>query len=560
MLRLTHTLSLTLFVGLTVFASQLIVDVANAADRGVRDEGTFVTGLNDPVVGYINERIRIGWEDNEVDSSPLADDGEWLRRVTLDITGRVPTREEVNAFLNDKDETKRYRKIDELIDRPEFVEHFATQWTNLLIGRQTPQRTNREALLKFMRDSFALGRPWNEVVADLITAEGHFEENGAVNFLLSKLDGNPNRDDYHVEATASVTRLFLGMQVQCTQCHNHPFNDWKQNQFWEFNSFMRQIRRNDVRQGNVDLYSELLERRYEGPVYFEKRSGLMQVAYPEYFGNRIDLSDEEFEEPNRRDQFAKLVAEGADGENVLAKAFVNRTWSQMFGYGFTRPVDDMGPHNPASHPELLDRLAEEFVGANYDMRVLVRWIANSEAYNLTSQFNRDGSNSYDNPAAGEVPLFSHMYVKGMTAEQLYDSLIAATGAEMGGDRQRAAQNRQRWLQDFLRIFGGNDEDEPTLFNGSIPQALLMMNGPLVEAALDGNGDNVFKKILIDPSLRSDDDRVEQLYFAALGRRPSRKETSGLRKALATTRGDQKLWLYQDLYWALLNSNEFVFNH
>eukprot|EP01025_Chloroclados_australasicus_P017390 TRINITY_DN18879_c0_g1_i7.p1 TRINITY_DN18879_c0_g1~~TRINITY_DN18879_c0_g1_i7.p1 ORF type:complete len:258 (+),score=27.14 TRINITY_DN18879_c0_g1_i7:95-775(+) len=175
-------------------------------------------------------------------------------------------------------------------------------------------------------------------------------------------------------------------------------------------------------------------------------------------------------------------------------------------------------------------------------------------------FNRDQSNSYDNPAAGEVPLFSHMYVKGMTAEQLYDSLITATGAETGRDRQQAAQQRERWLQDFLRIFGGNEEDEPTLFNGSIPQALLMMNGPLVQAALSGDGNNVFKQILTDPNLRGDEDRIEQLYVAALGRRPSRRESTAIVKSLRTASGDAKLWLYQDLYWALLNSNEFIFNH
>lgn len=532
------------------------------AGSAVRLEVDFVTGLNDPVVGFINERIRIGWRDNEVTPSPLADDAEWLRRLSLDLIGRVPTREEVNGFVLSKDEGKRYKVIDELIARPEFIEHFATEWTNILIGRQTPDRTNRGALHKFLRDSVALNRPWKAIVNDMLTAEGNFEENGAVNFLLAKLDGNPRSEDYHVEATASTARIFLGLQVQCTQCHNHPFNDWQQNQFWEFNSFLRNIRRNDVDDSNGDdLYSELVsDIDHRGPVFYEKRSGLMQVAYPTYFGNTLDLKGEEYGDVDRRGAFAAYVTSGADGENLLAKAFVNRTWSQLFGYGFTRPIDDMGPHNPASHPALLDRLADEFVAADYDIRKLIRWIANSEAYNLTSMYNRDGSNSYDNPAAGEVALFSHMYVKGMSAEQLYDSLIAATGAETGGDRQRAAQQRQAWLNDFLRIFGGNDEDEPTLFNGSIPQALLMMNGELVNAALAGEGDNVFKRVLNDSSLRGDEDRVNQLYVAALGRRPTRKESSAFVGALKSAAGEQKLWIYQDIYWALLNSNEFIFNH
>ena len=528
-------------------------DDAPAEDRVAID---FVTGLNDPVVGYINERIRIGWQDNEVSASPLADDEEWLRRVTLDLSGRIPTLGEVADFVADDSPTKRADKIDALLDSEAFVDHWATQWTNLLIGRNAPQRTNRDGLLKFLRDSIALGRPWDEIVVDLITAEGNFRENGAVNFLLAKLDGNPRDDDYHVEATASTTRLFLGMQVQCTQCHNHPFNDWKQDQFWEFNSFLRQIRRNDVRDamGNDD-YSELVARDYTDPVFFEKRSGLMQVAYPNYFGTQVDPKSED-----RRGEFAKLVAGGADGENLLAKAFVNRSWSQLYGYAFTRPVDDMGPHNPPSHPELLDRLTAEFVASDYDVRQLFRWMANAEAYNLTSRFNRDGSNSYDDPAAGEVPLFSHAYVKSLSAEQLYDSMVVATGAGQDARGDRAKQTRDRWLRDFLRIFGGNEEDEPTLFAGSIPQALLMMNGELIQRALDGESESVFTKVLASGDLRTDKDRVEALYRAALGRKPTRSESSGLTSALGRARGDEKLWLYQDLYWALLNSNEFIFNH
>ena len=564
MLRLTS--QLTAFSATTaVFVATVLVTPAIAGDDTViegqsvdrlpRTETEFVTGLNDPVVAFINERIRMGWEDNEVSPSSLASDEEWLRRVTLDLAGRIPTVPEVREFVAAEDPAKRADVIDRLLDSEDFIEHWSTQWTNLLIGRNAPQRTNRDGLLKFLRDSIALGRPWDDITADLITAEGHFEENGAVNFLLAKLDGNPRDEDYHVEATASVTRLFLGMQVQCTQCHNHPFNDWKQDQFWEFNSFMRQIRRVDHREGNTDLYSELVPLNYDGPVYFEKRSGLMQVAYPLYFGEQVDPGPE----TDRRAEFARLLTEAADGENLLARAFVNRTWSQLYGYAFTRPVDDMGPHNPPSHPELLDRLTGEFVDSGYDVRQLVRWMANAEAYNLTSAFLRDGSNSYDDPAAGEVPLFSHAYVKSLSAEQLYDSLVVATGAVEGLSGEQGERVRERWLRDFLRIFGGNEDDEPTLFAGSIPQALLMMNGQLVEQALDGEGESVFKSVIEDGSM-NDGERVEALYVAALGRRPSRKESSAISKALARTSGEEKLWLMQDLYWALLNSNEFIFNH
>ncbi|MEW4490438.1 DUF1549 and DUF1553 domain-containing protein [Thalassoglobus sp. JC818] len=521
-------------------------------------ETEFSTGSSDPLIQFINDQITQTWEDNEVEPSEVASEAEWLRRVYLDIIGRIPSAEEVDAFLNDTSETKRSVKVDELLAHPDYVRNFTGVWTNLLIGRNTPDGTSRPGMQKFLRESFARNRPWNEIVYDLVTAEGHFEENGAVNFILAQLQGNANSEDYHVEATAKLTRVLLGMQVQCTQCHDHPFNDWKQNQFWEFNSFLRQTRRIDHERYDaasgqmVDDYSELSYRDFDGPVYYEMRNGLVQVAFPNYLG-------ETFEERgiNRREELGKMMAYDDESQTV-ARAMVNRTWAHFMGYGFTRPVDDMGPHNVPSHPELLDRLSEEFVKSGYDVKQLVRWICNTNAYNLTSQFGE--ANEFDNPAAGEVPLFSHMYVKTMTAEQLYDSLLVATNAHASGagNYEQSEQQRMRWMQDYLRIFGGNEEDEPTLFSGSIPQALLMMNGPLVQKAIDAEKGSYLHSVLSNSSFRNDSARIQALFVSALGRMPSRNETTQIKKLMQLSR--DPLTAYQDLYWALLNSNEFIVNH
>jgi len=527
---------------------------ANGADE------RFSTGSADPLIEFIDGRIRQGWSDNEVTPSPVADDSEWLRRVYLDLVGHIPSSSEVKAFLESEDPGKRSAKVDELLAHPDYIRNMTEVWTNVLLGRNTPDRTSRPGMKKFLRESFARNKPWNEMVYEMVSAEGHFEENGAVNFILGQLQGNPNSDDYHVEATARLTRIFMGMQVQCTQCHDHPFNNWKQNQFWEFYSFMRQTRRIDVDKydpqtgQNEDDYSELAYMNNDGPVYYERRNGLVQVAYPIYLGtSEIDPGPS----TNRREELARLMCHD-DPEYTVAKAFVNRAWGHFLGYGFTRPIDDMGPHNPPSHPELLDRLTEEFVKSGYDIKQLHRWICNTEAYNLTSQYNSE--NEFDNPAAGEVPLFSHMYVKTIQAEQLYDSLIIATNAHKAGtgNYARAEEQRERWLRDFLRIFGGNEEDEPTLFAGSIPQALLMMNGPLVQNAISAEKGSFLNTVLSNPSLRSDASRVQELYMASLGRMPTRYEMSQITKAMKGSR--DKLAAYQDLYWALLNSNEFVFNH
>lgn len=520
----------------------------------------FTTGSSDPLINDINQFIRQGWEDNGVEPSEVADDAEWIRRVFLDLVGHVPSGKQVEEFMRDKDDAKRSKLVDTLLADPAYVRNQTTLWTNTLIGRGTPDKTNRAGLEKFLRESFAKGRPWNEVAYDLIAAEGRFDENGAVNYVLAQLQLNPNSEEYVVEATAKTARIFLGLQVQCTQCHNHPFNEWKQNQFWEFNSFFRQALRVDHEKYNPqtgqmdDDYSELIRRNFEGPVYYETRAGLMLVAYPKYFATELDPGPE----TNRRLEFAKAVTKD-DSQKLLAKAMVNRTWGHFFANGFTRPVDDMGPHNPASHPELLDRLTDEFIKSGYDTKKLASWICNTEAYNLTSRFNGK-KNEIDNPSNGETALFSHMYVKPMQVEQLYESLLVATSANAAGQGSyEAAQGkREEWLRQFMRIFGADDGEEPTLFSGTIPQALLMMNGPLVQNAISAEKGSYLNEVLSNPSYKKDPDRIRALYLAALGRTPTSTEVKNMSGMMS--RYPTPLMAYQDLYWALLNSNEFIVIH
>ena len=232
-------------------------------------------------------------------------------------------------------------------------------------------------------------------------------------------------------------------------------------------------------------------------------------------------------------------------------------WGQLFGYGFNRPVDDLGPHNPASHPEILTRLSAEFARNNYNIRELVRWIASTDAYSLSSQFNE--SNTIDDPSAGEMPLFSHMYVKTMQAEQLYDSLIVATNAHRtngaGWDAQE--QQRKRWMQQFIVAFDTDEADEATTFNGSIPQALMMMNSDLIQKAVSAADGSFLLETLNRPG--KDVQKLQDLYLAALSRRPTRREVTKTQQ-LIRQYGPNKAMAYQDLFWALLNSNEFIFIH
>lgn len=553
-----HRVCAATAAGLLLFAGSR----AALAAQDAQPPGGSTAGSSDVLIQYINEQIRTGWQENEVQPSPIADDAEWLRRVYLDLLGHIPPVEVVERFLADKDKTKRSRMIETLLDDPNYVRNWTTIWTNLAIGRQTPRRVSRLGMQKFFREAFARNRPWNEVVYDLIAAEGHYERNGEVNYLLAQMTNN----DDAVQATAHATRLFMGIQVQCTQCHDHPFNDWKQDQFWQFNAFFRQARRVDHRRYDpqsgrmVDDYSELVAAEFQGEdgqgqggVFYERRSGEMRISYPFFFDKRVQLTPG----MNLRAELARLMIEG--DKPWVARAMVNRMWGHFFGYGFTRPVDDMGPHKAPSHPELLERLTEEFVESRYDVKQLIRWITHSEAYHLTSQFGP--GNEIDNPPAGEMPLFSHMYVKQMSAEQLYDSLIVATEAHKSGRSgwEEAEQQRQQWMQQFIIAFGTDENDEATTFNGTIPQALMMMNGSLTASAIDARQGGYLYRVLTEPG--TDSDKIQKLWLSTLSRPPTRLEQQG---ALAIVRGqrtlEDRLAAYQDLFWALLNSNEFILVH
>ncbi|NNJ25320.1 DUF1549 domain-containing protein [Alienimonas chondri] len=548
------------------FALAPLLSVSTAASAAETGGEGVRTGGDAAIIAEIDRLIARGWEENGVEPSPVASDSEWLRRVWLDLGGHIPDAEAVLEFDRNQSESKRAELIEALLNSPDYVRHFSTVWTNLAIGQGQVENTSRLGMRRFFRNAFARNVPWSEVVFELITAEGHFEENGATNFLLAQMVDN----DEGVQATAKATRLLLGMQVQCTQCHNHPFNDWKQDQFWQFNSILKSARRIDHEEFNEQtgqqdfVYAELVRRPLDGPVFFEKRSGLMQVAFPAAFGEVFG----EGMDTDRRTAFATaltglepddegfpMASESAEAvTDQVARAFVNRTWGHFHGYGFTRPVDDMGPHNAPSHPELLDYVTEQFITHGYDVRRLITWITRSQAYQLTSKETRE--NEVDDPAAGEVPLFSHMAVKRMTAEQLYDSLLIATEAQKAGnsDWESIEAQKRVWLGQFITEFGTDDLTESTTFNGSIPQALMMMNGELTSKAISADAGSYLNRVL--GSTTNPEEAVTRLFLASLGRKPSGKEKSA---AAALIRASEKpIYGYQDLFWALLNSNEFVF--
>lgn len=527
-----------------------------------------------PQVAQINEEIRKSWKDAGIKPAPPATDGEWCRRVYLDVLGRIPSVEELTAFTNSKDKDKRLKLVNSLLYSEKYTEDFVrnwtTIWTNILIGRSggtgDDMLTSRAGMQKYLRDAFANNKPYDQMVAELVTATGVSvpgEEgfNGAVNFLANKLDEDA------AQATAQTSRIFLGLQVQCTQCHNHPFNDWKQQKYWEFNAFFRQARvlRRFAEGGNRPTSIELVNQDFAGEggtptnaeIYYEQRNGILKSAYPVFVDDTAINTSGYVADVNRRAELAKLMVQS----EYLPKAAVNRLWGHFLGYGFTKPVDDLGPHNQPSHPELLEFLSQEFAKNSFDYRKLISWIVLSEPYSLSSAGSqRSGSSAgkiVDDPTIGETPKFSRFYLRQMRAEELYESLIVATQAQKtrGSYEEQEAEKRQ-WLSQFVLAFGNDEGEEATTFNGTIPQALMLFNGDLIRKAISDEPGGFLANLAA--SRLKPEQKVEQLFLAALARKPTKDELR-IAAQLQAARGNMLHGL-QDLWWALLNSNEFILNH
>ena len=360
-----------------------------------------------------------------------------------------------------------------------------------------------------------------------------------------------------------TSQIFLGLQIQCTQCHNHPFNDWKQNQFWEMNAFFRQARAlKQFEKGRDVAAIELINQDFAGEnnhpeeavLFYELRNGLSKAAYPVFVdGTKLKTDSGYVKEVDRRTELARLLI----GSDYLAKALVNRMWGHFLGYGFTKPVDDMGPHNPPSHPELLEALAGEFKARSYNQKELIRWILLSEPYGLSSKFG--AKNKKDDPALGEKPTFSHFYLRQMRAEELYESLLVATEAQnTEASYEKREQTKHQWLEQFTLAFGTDDNEETTTFNGTIPQTLMMMNGELVNNAVNIDKGSFLHRVATDLKMPNAV-KIDHLYRAALARKPTPQEIT-LANELLLARGGDAAAAMQDIWWAVLNSNEFILNH
>ncbi len=561
----------------------VIATFAAASPAAPRDQDKGDAAI--PQVAFINQEIRNQWQEYQINPSPPASAGEWCRRVYLDVLGRIPSVEELEEFTSSRDGDKKAKLVSKLLYDEKYTEEYArnwtTIWTNILIGRsggsERNSLTSREGMQKYLRDSFARNKPYDRMVYELVTAKGSNRPgtdnfNGAVNFLAMKVN-----EENATLATAATAKIFMGLQVQCTQCHNHPFNEWKQQKFWEFNAFFRQSRAlRRYAEGTRDVIgAELVNQDFSGEgndasdaeIYYELRNGLLKVAYPVFVdGTKIERSGY-VQEVDRRDELGKLMLQS----EYIDKMIVNRYWAHFLGYGFTKPIDDMGPHNPPTHPALVDYLGEEIRKNSYNLKELIRWITLSQPYSLSSKIN--SSNEKDDPLLGELPKFSHFYLRQMRAEELYESLMVATKAEEtgGGSYEDQERAKAQWLSQFVLAFGNDEGDETTTFNGTIPQALMMFNGDMVRRATGSDRGSFLWEVAHDANMPAKK-KIEFLFKSGLARKPTSAELGIAQKLMMARLNDQGpnnkkpdltkagIAALQDVWWAVLNSNEFIINH
>lgn len=513
------------------------------------------------VVSFIDEQLSGGWKLQGIAPSPKATDGEWCRRLYLRMLGRIPSAEEAKAFVENRSPFKRQALISTLQTDakylPEYAKHWSRVWANILIGRTVGTSPNdsvsRAGLESYLEEAFLKNRPYNEIVYDLLTATGASHPgkerfNGAVNFLLAGAENDASI------ATDRSARVFLGHQLQCAQCHAHPWQDWSQHKFWSLNAFFRQMqvknRGADAELVDVDFVDRPGVTK-SGEIYFQQLSGEMKVAEPTFLdGTKISASGR-LQDVNRRAELAKLVTNSEE----FSQATVNRLWAHFFGYGFTQPVDDMGPHNSPSYPELLRGVAVNFAEAKYDLRRLTRWIVESDAFALSSQI-RPGNES-DTPEIGSTARFSRYYTRQMQAEEVFDSLVSAAKlGRSGASTSNLEKSRREWLAQFSQNMATDDGSETSQFDGSVRQSTVMLNGELMRRAVSSQ-DEGFLKSVVQSELPVEA-KIEHLFLASLSRKPTAREMEAAKTVLAG--GNLAPSAFEDVWWALLNSNEFILDH
>lgn len=480
------------------------------------------------------------WEQNNVHPVAAASDEELLRRVYLDLAGRTPSVNEVRDYLKNTSPGRYETLVERLLNSPEHASHLAARFRSFLIpeGVDLTNFGGIETFEKWLAGRFQSNESYDKTVQDLLLAEGRLVQSGPLLFYsATRLEAD--------QLAGRTARVFLGMRLECAQCHDHPFEPWSQEDFWGFAAFFARISRP---QGKLENVSTVMQ------VRDVDRGEVMMPDSTAAVAPRFLNGSDEIPQGKATQRRQKLTTWLTGRDNpYFARATANRVWSMLFGKGIVNPVDDFGVGNPPLSAELLDLLAGHFIQTNFDLKELFRVVALSKAYRLSS-----GAEDFDET---RQEWFAQMNVKMLTAEQVYDCITVATmpGSTQGGEMMGLVTrfgnvSREEFLREFRTPSGRSTE-----YQGGIPQALTLMNGTLIDNAT-GLGSSGLLKSLQAPFF-SRDQRIEIIYFATLSRQPRPSEKELLDQYITDDMSGSELReALSDVLWALLNSAEFTMNH
>ncbi len=538
---------------LSAFVAGLIGSVClgnDAASLGPPDEVA-------RVAAEIDRLIAAAWEANGVTPAPVADDAEFIRRAHLDICGRIPPASAVRDFLDDESADKRRRLVDRLLGTATYIVHSTNLWRAAMIPEADADQQIRFFLPGFeawLRSRIAENRNYAQIVEEVLT----FPFESAQMQQFQQPDKPTPAAFYRAKEAkpeklaAATSRIFLGIRLECAQCHDHFFDKWKQDEFWSYAAFFASLRGEQMRpEGDAEQAAagetESAERRTASLAPVVMIPGTERTVAAKF----LDGSDPRWEaDVDARQVLADWVT---SPENVyFARAAVNRIWASHFGVGLVDPVDDFSVSNPPSHPEVLDLLAREFAAHDFDIKFVIRVIAATRAYGLTS---RQTDESQQTPR-----MFARMAVKGLTPEQIFDSIAQATGYQQPFNPEEPLNfNNDQRRQEFIETFA-NSSDPPTERPSTILQALSLMNGEFVADATDLSESRTLAAVAEAPFLDTPQ-RVEALFLATLNRPPTDGESAQFsRYVSAGGTSDDPDAALGDVFWALLNSSEFLMNH
>jgi hypothetical protein len=496
-----------------------------------------------PLTAAIDRHIVDGLSARGVRPAPPADDATFFRRVNVALAGRIPLPAEVRAFLADSDPDKRRKAVEKLLANPAYANHFTTLWRGWLIPEAITDNniaTQVPGFEAWLRPQIAGNVPFNKIVEDLLTYPLNPRTAISRN-APPPADGGTNPVAFYVakdakpeNLAAATARVFLGVQLECAQCHDHPFAKWSREQFWGLAAFYGGVERPGGPNPN-GVIREVFDRR-ELPI---PNTDPVRIAAPTF----LDDTEPQWRfKSSGRITLAKWVT--AKDNPFFARAMANRLWGYLFGVGIVDPVDDFNEKNPPSHPELLDELARAFASSGFDVKYLLKAMVLSEAYQRDSTATDKGQQ--------DVRSYARFPVQGLTPEQLFDSLAVVVGARSEGPGGAYLQNPGSGRRQFLEKF--NPTGKKTETETTIIQALTLMNGGMVAEATNMQSSRTLGAIVELPGL-TPEERIDAIYLAVLSRLAKPEE-----KAVAIRHVGAKSEKYADVMWALLNGIEFRTNH